>query len=251
MRALIPLIGIALIALQGCATTGGYAPVDEDARRRATLQTQLGIGYMRQDRLEIALERLERAAESDPTYAPAQNGLALLKERLRKVDEVEGHYRRAISLDPEYAGARTNFGRFLCLADRQEEALEQFKAAVENPLYETPELAYYNAGQCKLRSNDLEEAEGFFRRSLAINQRLAPSLASMSDISLRRGKDLSARAYLQRYLELAPHTPKTLWLGVRIERKLGDRNAESSYGMLLRSKYPESPETELLLKNSQ
>ena len=53
--------------------------------------------------------------------------------------------------------------------------------------------------------------------------------------------------YLQRYLEVGKHTSKSLWLGIRIERDLGDNNAASSYAMLLKAKYPDAPETRELL----
>jgi type IV pilus assembly protein PilF len=38
-----------------------------------------------------------------------------------------------------------------------------------------------------------------------------------------------------------------LWLGIRIERLLGDKDAEASYAMLLRRKYPNSEQTKALL----
>ncbi len=44
--------------------------------------------------------------------------------------------------------------------------------------------------------------------------------------------------------------PEMLWLGVRIERKLGNRDAESSYALELRRKYPEAPQTKSLLSGS-
>ena len=68
----------------------------------------------------------------------------------------------------------------------------------------------------------------------------------MSQASLESGNHLSARGYLQRYLEIGRHTPSTLWLGVQIEKELGDKNAVASYSMLLRSKFPESPEAQKL-----
>ena len=36
---------------------------------------------------------------------------------------------------------------------------------------------------------------------------------------------------------------KTLWLGVRIEQKLGDNSAANGYATKLRRQFPDSPET--------
>ncbi len=42
--------------------------------------------------------------------------------------------------------------------------------------------------------------------------------------------------------------PENLWLAVRIERKLGDKNAEDSYAEQLYKRFPDSRETQLLMR---
>jgi len=49
---------------------------------------------------------------------------------------------------------------------------------------------------------------------------------------------------------LAAPSPEVLWLGIKIERVLGDKDNEASYAIQLRKQYPNSAETQLLL-NSQ
>jgi type IV pilus assembly protein PilF len=57
---------------------------------------------------------------------------------------------------------------------------------------------------------------------------------------------LQARAYFQRYLAVGAQNPRTLWLGIRIEHALDDRDAVASYALQLKNKYPDSPEYGLL-----
>ena len=57
---------------------------------------------------------------------------------------------------------------------------------------------------------------------------------------------LSARAYLQRFLEVSKHTAASLWMGIRIERQLGDKDAIASYKLALRNNFPDSNEATLL-----
>jgi type IV pilus assembly protein PilF len=92
----------------------------------------------------------------------------------------------------------------------------------------------------------LDAAETHFRNALKKNPRVAVALIQMSQISYETASYLSARAYLQRYLEISPHTAKSLWLGIRVERELGDKNVLSSYTLLLKNKFPDSEEVELL-----
>jgi type IV pilus assembly protein PilF len=42
-------------------------------------------------------------------------------------------------------------------------------------------------------------------------------------------------------------TAEQLWLAVRIERRVGDGNAEASYSLRLRERYPDAHETQLLM----
>ena len=71
----------------------------------------------------------------------------------------------------------------------------------------------------------------------------------MSQISYEKANYLSARAYLQRYLEISRHTSTSLWLGIKIERELGDKDALSSYILSLKNNFPDSIEAGLLLES--
>ena len=144
---------------------------------------------------------------------------------------------------------KTNYGQMLCRHGQFEQAEQRFLQALKNTLYGTPEVAYSNAGVCSKTAGHPERAEGYFRAALKRNPRQPTALVHMAQISFEASRHLSARAYLQRYLETSRHTSKTLWLGIRIERVLGDKNAASSYAMLLRSQYPDSTEARLLESN--
>ena len=139
-----------------------------------------------------------------------------------------------------------NYGQFLCQESRFDEAEVTFLKAANNPLYATPEIAFSNAGTCAMEQGELDTAETYFRDALKKNPKVAIALLQMAEISYATGNYLSARGYLQRYLEISSHTAKSLWIGIRVENELGDKNALSSYKLLLRNKFPDSKETGLL-----
>jgi len=249
--ALAGMLAAALLAgCQGGAVRTMPEPAD-DPDRLADLHTQLGIGYMQEGKYDLAWKRLHRALEVDPNFSTAHNAMGLLSETLGEHAQAEHHYQRAVDIDPSDSAAQTNFGSFLCRQGRHEAGEERFLRAVKNPLYKNPEVAYTNAGLCMERTGDPEKAERYLRRALDINPRIPAALLSMSAITLESGRELSARAYLQRYQEVAESTPRSLWLGIRIERVLGDQNAVSSYAMLLKAKYPDSREAQLLLESER
>lgn len=244
------LLAALVVSLSACATTGTSTEAlqggDDRPDTLAETFVKLGIGYMQQGQRELALGKLQRALELDPNLPSAHNAIAILYERLGQTELASRHYQRAVSLGPQDSNAHNNYGTFLCNRNELDRAEEQFLLALKNPLYATPELAYENAGQCALRKPDLAKAETYFRSALQLNPKLASSLYQMSVINHERGDYLPARAYLQRYTEVASHTPQSLWLGIKIERALGDKNAVSSYALLLKSNFPDSDEARLL-----
>lgn len=217
--------------------------------RIAVLNTKLGVGYLREGRTDLAYKRLTKALDIQPDYGGALTAMALLLDRLGKTEEAREHYERAVVAAPSDSSARNNYASFLCRQGKVEDALGHFRRAISNPLYNSPEVASTNAGLCLIRNGRPEDAETFFRQALKKNPRVPTALIAMSELSLLKGHELGGRGYLQRYLEVARHNSKSLWLGVQIERELGDKNAVSSYAMLLKARYPDAPETQLLLES--
>jgi type IV pilus assembly protein PilF len=242
-----------LCALQlACATGSSKEPQAAPggtASQLASVNTQLGLGYLRNGQLDLAWERLNAALIEDPDYATAHNGIALVYNRLNDTEKAEEHFKRAIELNPSDSAAQTNYGAFLCEHGRIDDGEKYFLKAVENPLYNKPAMAYTNAGVCKLRADDPSGAEVYFRAALRADPRFAVALVNMAELSFDSSRYLPARAYMQRYEEVSRHNSRSLWLGIRIEEKLGDKDAVSSFAMLLKANYPDSRETQLLLES--
>ncbi len=241
---------LALAALAAC-TPANVRDSETPASRLAELHLELGASYMREGKYDLALNRLQRALEADPSSAAAHNAIALLYERLNEESKAEEHYKDAVRLKPDFSPAHTNYGSFLCKTNRPAQAEAQFQAAVKNPLYDTPEVAYTNAGLCMLRYGEPDKAETYLRDALQKKPTMPIALLSMSELSYNKGRYLPARGYLQRYQEVGSPTAESLWLGVRIEKELGDKNALSSYEMLLRNNFPDSRETRMLEESSE
>jgi type IV pilus assembly protein PilF len=228
------------------------ASISPDMERAAQINVQLGIGYFRQGDLEQALKKLERAIQEDPNLPSAHNALALLKQRLGQSKEAEKHFHRAIKLDPRNSEAQNNYGVFLYDQGRYREAEEHFLEAIKNPFYSTPELAYENAGLAVQQIGDFEKAMEYYRKALQLKQSLPKSLYRMAEINFKQGYYQQAQEYLQRYWVVAQHhVPQSLWLGIRIEDELGNKEAASSYALLLRQNFPDSNEAQLLRRSME
>ena len=69
-------------------------------------------------------------------------------------------------------------------------------------------------------------------------------MLNMARITVGRGEYTAAKAYIERYRELVPHTADTLLLGLRIEQGLGDADGVARYLAVLEQRFPDAPETQ-------
>jgi type IV pilus assembly protein PilF len=247
----VALCAAAFVLAAGCAQQPASAPVAVTAEESQRLEaarahTELGAAYYGAGQLGIALEELTLASQIHPGYAPAYYMLGLVHMDLKEDKEAEAAFRRALALDPASSEAHNNYGWFLCQRGRIDEALREFTTALKNPRYETPEKAYVNAGICARKGNDEVAAVGYFEQALKIQPAHPLALYHLADIHFQRGDLATAKSLLLRYMKSNPPIANVLWLGVRVERRLGDREAEASYADMLRKRFPEAPETQLL-----
>jgi type IV pilus assembly protein PilF len=226
--------------LAGCATGPQDSRVsDKDAAR---FNVQLGMSYMQRGDLEGAREKLERAAQQDPSLPAAHAALGILYERAGDPRRAQDHLRRATRLAPDDPNMLNNYGGFLCRQGEAREGIRHFEMAANNAYYRMPEAALANAGVCARSIPDLELAEDFFRRALDVNRNYAEALLQLADLSLEIDRALQARAFLQRYESVGPVTPHSLELGARVEMAAGDRRTAAEYTRRLRTEFPDSRE---------
>ena len=239
--------------LAGCAVQpmesgGGIAntQADSESRQRARAFTDLASAYFARAQYKIALDELRKAITVDNRFGPAYNVYGLIYMELAEDKLAEENFRRAIELDRNDSEARNHFGWFLCTRGRYDEGLEQFSAALRNPLYAQPEQAMANAGLCAERKGDLALAEANLLKALKLQPDNPNTVLKLAGLHFRQGRLMETQRLLGRHAELAPPTAESLWLGVRLERKLGDRAQEAAYGLQLRKRFPDSEEARRL-----
>jgi len=240
------LVLVLAIALSACAATPEEEAAENRLKRAANANVQLGVDYMRRGELETAEGKLQKALEQDPDSVRAHDAIAVLYGRIDENELAEKHFKKALSLKPDDSRTQNNYGLYLCQTGHYARAEEQFITAADNQLYSGRTAALTNAGVCANKIPDAEKAEQYFRAVLEIDPNYTPALLNMVNTTYEQGNYLSARGYLQRYEQLATYSAESLWLGVRIEDALKDRNASGRYGLLLKNNFPDSAQTKSL-----
>jgi type IV pilus assembly protein PilF len=242
-------VALALL-VAGCASSAEREAEAARKRQLVDTNTQLAVSYLGRGQLDAAREKIEKALETAPDDAGANTVMALILWRDKQFDGADRYFRRALDADPPSLEAVNNYAVFLCERGRLDEAVRRFEQVARDPAYRTPALAYENAGLCLMRKPAPAAAERHFREALRLDPKLQKSLLAMARISYDSGKALSARGFIQRFFQVAEDSPDSLLLATRIERSLKDRDAEASYALRLRGKFPESPEAAQLAKES-
>jgi type IV pilus assembly protein PilF len=253
------LVVVLPMVLAGCAGSppsssgASQTPVSQqeavgDARQRAKAHTELGMVYLREGRLNVALDEARIAIDSDPSYPLGYNLLGLAQMSLRDNKVAEENFLRALGLAPTDPEVNNNYGWFLCRTGREQQSFGYFETASRSQLYSEPTKPLTNAGMCALSIKDDKAAEEFLLRALRADPGNGEAQFLLADICYRGERLNEARNRLAEIHRAVEPSPQTAWLGLRLERKLGDREAEARYAAQLRRKFQDSREYQLLMQ---
>jgi type IV pilus assembly protein PilF len=248
--AIVPLLLLGIL-LAGCVTTTETVFTEEASPEKA-LETRVELArqYIGEGNWDDAKRNLAIAAEIDPDNAEVHEAFALVYQSTGEYELAEENFRRAIRLDRGLSRARNNYAAFLFSQGRYREAEQQLESVVADSLYEARPRAFLNLGLCRLQLYDRTGAEEAFVRSLSMERRNPIALLELAILRFDAGDLDSAHKYYARYRGVVPQqSARGLWLGVRLARATGDRNAEGSYTLALRNLYPDSPECAALQRS--
>ncbi len=223
-----------------------------DPKYRAKIHTELAAAYFEAGAMKVALDEIRLALDADPNFVQAYSLRGLIYGNLKENAKADEDFRKALSLKPNDPDVNNNFGWYLCHSDRARQSIAYFLNALKDPLYDTPDVAYGNAGACAMKAGDLDGAQNYLLNAMRLARGPAPGTrVLMADLLYRRGNFDEAKVYLAEAIK-AMDTPsaEALWLGLRIERRLGNKAGEGGYAAQLRSRYPTSPEYQSFLKGN-
>ncbi len=260
MTRIIATLIIPLAVLAGCATTpggGGTAsaerpvsdlPPANEAEARAKVHVDLGLAYVQIGRYDVALDEARTALALSPGYAPAYHLMGLVYMFIDDRPTARANFERALQLAPNDPEFNNSYGWFQCATGNEKDGLERLASAARNPYYRAPTRPYTNAGLCHLRlKNDTAAAEQF-QWAVQLDPANTQALFHLAAIAYRQGAYEQARGHLVQLHQQSEPTAESAWLGLRTERKLGNRDAEASYAAQLRGRFSDSSEYQAMIQ---
>jgi Flp pilus assembly protein TadD len=157
-------LALALVELGRLDEAAGHFEKSLELEPKAEIYSDLGFTMARLGKPDEALADYRKALELDPNCASAHFNLAVGFVQGSDFAQAESHYRKALQGKPT-AEAHNGLGYALARQGRADEAIEQFRKAIDaNPKF-TP--AYNNLAEALAKQGKLEEADEYYRRSLA------------------------------------------------------------------------------------
>ncbi len=239
---------LVLLLLGGCASSEPNPQFDSEMSKASQINAELGLKYLRNGNLQTAKAKLDKAIAQDPDNPDAHAAYALLSMRLDNPEEARDHFDTALDARPDDPKLLNNYGTFLCEVGDYDKGIDYFLRAADNPLYDTPAYAYANAGRCAQDAGRTQDAREYLRQALQADKRMASALLDLARLEYDQGRLRQARKYVDRYHDVATEAPDSLWLAIRIERRLGDRQAAESLGKKLLREHPDSQQASRFLE---
>ncbi len=231
-----------LVLLSGCVTeTVGGPQVN---RAKAIEQSQnLARTYIGQGNWSAAKRHLKNALELGSRSAETYEGLALVFQNTGELEQAEIHYKKALRIARKNSRIRNNYASFLYQEKRYQEAADELERVTADLLYEERANAFMSLGRCYRQLQRLPDAEEALRRAYLLDRNSGETLLEVAAIKFQLKKYGEAQQFYKQFRDRnKTQSAFSLWLGILLAEKYQDRNAISSYGLVLKDRYPDSPE---------
>ncbi|MFC3609091.1 type IV pilus biogenesis/stability protein PilW [Stutzerimonas tarimensis] len=249
LRLALPLL---LCFLAGCVSSGKIDPTRTPEGRNDARDAfvQLGIGYLQQGETARAKQPLGRALELDPRSADAHAALALVFQAEMEPELADRHFRSALAQSRD-ARILNNYGSFLFEQGRFKDAYERFQQAAEDTMYVERSRVFENLGLTAQRLGMRDQSQAHFNRALRLDSRRPAALLELASMAYEDREYVPARRYYENYIAMAPHTPRSLLLGIRLAEVFDEVDRGASFALQLRRLYPASAEYKTYLSEHQ
>ena len=249
---------VAVLATVGCAATpGGSGQIgtrtdmvtdsdETELRKRARIRVELAVSYFEEGQTTIALDEIKQALVTDPNYTEAFNLRGLIYMRLNDTRQAEDSFRRALLLRPGDPNVLHNYGWLVCQQARYAEATQMFSQALADPQYGERPKTLMTLGLCQIRAGQSADAEASLTRSYELDAGNPITGYNLASMMYQRSEFGRAQFYVRRINNSALANAESLWLGIKVERRLNNADATEQLATQLRKRFGQSREAGLL-----
>ena len=220
------------------------------AQRRAGLRLALATAYYQQGQDEVALDELRQALASQPDLVPALNLRGLVHLRLGQWPQAERSLQRALALAPQDADVAHNLAWTLCQQPQAqpqtqaqyEDMAALFERALAQPGYANAARSWTALGVCQQRAARLPQAEASLTQAWRLEPANLAVAVLLAQLHGARSQWHQASQVLAQAHARLPASAQSLWLAVKVARKLDNQALFRQSAEQLRQEFGRSPQ---------
>lgn len=171
----------------------------------AETHSNLGVVFKALGRIEDAEASYQRALQLAPDFAHAHNNLGILRKSQGRLVEAAVHYGRALDTAPDLFETHSNLGNVLKELGRHAEAEDSYRRALD--IAPTYAAGHTNLGVLLLEDGRLTDAEACHRRALQLDPACRGGHTNLASALLAQGRLPDAEVCLREALAAAPRDP--------------------------------------------
>jgi type IV pilus assembly protein PilF len=208
-RALLAALGTLGLLASTCASSRPRRDPDQ-----SFIRYQLGVEYFKSQRIEAAVDELEKALAADPENADAHHMLGIIALRQghdyiqqgetadcltgpdaelvrqdanRQFKQAEQHFRRAVAFRPEFPSAWNNLAVTAMQLEEWPVAVSAASEALKDSTYTEPEVARANLGWAYLNLKETQKAWKELHEAVARAPRNCVARYRLAKVYFERG----------------------------------------------------------------
>lgn len=214
----------------------------QDTSQQSEMHYTLGVAHMREGKLPAALREFIKASDLDPRNPRIQQAMAQSYHMMQAYAEAERHYLEAARLAPGDSVHQNNLGALYLDMQRWDEAVERFRRASQDLLFDQREIALTGLGFALHQKGDYLQAVSVYQEAIARNRLYVPARVHLGDTYLALQKpDLAIKEY-QEAARLDPnYLPAHFQLGLALMNRGEKDKAIASFRQVVTL----SPESDL------
>lgn len=212
--------------------------------------TELGVGYLQHNHLDMARDRLNKALAINENYAPANDAMGLVWQMEGELELAEESFKKAIREDKKFTLAHHHLGVLYTQQQKFSQAEKELKIASNDPYYENRARAFNDLGMTYFKQNKTSDAMYAYGNTLRISPYDVDALVNLSTLKFEAQQyDESNKLFerLDRLVqrEQTKHTAHSLWLGIKIATVAQQTQRAIKFASELKRQFPNSVEYKL------
>jgi tetratricopeptide (TPR) repeat protein len=210
VRTLVLALVLGTVLMSGASACASAQQKTEKARAKdPKYQYNLGLVYLNQSNLDPAnidkaIAQFQKSLSLDPQYYLAWNALGMAHSLKGDLQRSADAYRKCLEIYPGFTEAHNNLGTIYQESNQFEQAEAEFLKALQDPVYQTRELPFFNLARLYFIQNRLDLALDNVQKAIQTKPRLAMAHNLKGMILEKQGNLTEALAAYQQAVKIVP-----------------------------------------------